>query len=162
MASQSYSEAQADAVPAYWETTVHAPAVYDPNADMIVDDLPTGSVLFFIATSFVSYFFQFIGFFLTYLLHTTHAAKYGSRAGLGLTLIQFGFYSRAESAAEQLEAATLLYGNGTSTRGITNMGSTTPLNGTYVDPALLEGAFNIKDWVSLMLMAFGRSPHAIV
>ncbi|KAJ2965417.1 hypothetical protein NUW54_g14125 [Trametes sanguinea] len=29
-------------------------------------------------------------FVLTYLLHTTHAAKYGSRAGLGLTLIQYG------------------------------------------------------------------------
>lgn len=30
------------------------------------------------------------GFLLTYLLHTTHAAKNGSRAGLGITLIQLG------------------------------------------------------------------------
>jgi hypothetical protein len=28
---------------------------------------------------------------LTYLLHTTHAARLGSRAGLGITLIQYGF-----------------------------------------------------------------------
>lgn len=35
---------------------------------------------------------------LAYLLHTTHAAKYGSRAGLGLTLIQYGLYSRGPDA----------------------------------------------------------------
>jgi hypothetical protein len=31
---------------------------------------------------------------LTYLLHTTHAARLGSRAGLGITLIQYGFALR--------------------------------------------------------------------
>jgi len=35
--------------------------------------------------------FQLVGFLLTYLLHTTHAAKNGSRAGLGITLVQYGF-----------------------------------------------------------------------
>lgn len=39
--------------------------------------------------------FQLIGFLLTYLLHTTHAAKHGSLAGLGITLIQYGFTMRA-------------------------------------------------------------------
>jgi hypothetical protein len=29
-------------------------------------------------------------FLMTYIMHTTHAAKYGSRAGLGLTLLQMG------------------------------------------------------------------------
>ena len=48
----------------------------------------------------VSVSFQFVGFLLTYVLHTTHAAKYGSRVGLGLTLIQFGFNLR--SRAEEL------------------------------------------------------------
>ena len=38
--------------------------------------------------------FQFVGFLLTYLLHTTHAARLGSRAGLGFTLIQYGFSLR--------------------------------------------------------------------
>jgi hypothetical protein len=48
----------------------------------------------------VSFSFQFVGFLLTYVLHTTHAAKYGSRVGLGFTLIQFGFNLRAR--AEEL------------------------------------------------------------
>lgn len=42
----------------------------------------------------VSVSFQFVGFLLTYLLHTTHAARLGSRAGLGVTLIQYGFALR--------------------------------------------------------------------
>lgn len=42
----------------------------------------------------ISVSFQFVGFLLTYLLHTTHAAKNGSRAGLGLTLVQYGFYMK--------------------------------------------------------------------
>lgn len=43
----------------------------------------------------ISMSFQLVGFLLTYLLHTTHAAKNGSRAGLGVTLVQYGFYMRA-------------------------------------------------------------------
>lgn len=39
----------------------------------------------------ISMSFQFVGFLLTYLLHTTHAAKNGSRAGLGITLVNWGF-----------------------------------------------------------------------
>ena len=39
--------------------------------------------------------FYLVGFLLTYLLHTTHAAKNGSKAGLGITLIQYGFYMRS-------------------------------------------------------------------
>jgi hypothetical protein len=41
--------------------------------------------------------FQLVGFLLTYLLHTTHAAKNGSRAGLGITLVQFGFMMRGKT-----------------------------------------------------------------
>ncbi|KAL1730030.1 hypothetical protein EV714DRAFT_250925 [Schizophyllum commune] len=95
----SYVEAQADAVPTYYETTVHAAPV-DPNADILVDDLPPGSLWIFLINVFISFFFQVVGFLLTYLLHTTHAAKFGSRAGLGLTLIQFGLYSRGISNGE--------------------------------------------------------------
>jgi len=39
--------------------------------------------------------FQLVGFLLTYLLHTTHAAKHGSKAGLGITLVQYGFSMRS-------------------------------------------------------------------
>jgi len=42
----------------------------------------------------ISMSFQVVGFLLTYLLHTTHAAKNGSRAGLGITLVQYGFYMK--------------------------------------------------------------------
>src|SRR4051812_3090341 len=45
----------------------------------------------------ISMSFQLVGFLLTYLLHTTHAAKNGSRAGLGLTLVQYGFYMKGSS-----------------------------------------------------------------
>lgn len=44
----------------------------------------------------ISMSFQIVGFLLTYLLHTTHAAKNGSRAGLGVTLIQYGFYMKGD------------------------------------------------------------------
>lgn len=61
---------------------------------MIIDHLPTGSVFSFLWNLLISISFQFVGFLLTYLLHTTHAARFGSRAGLGVTLIQYGFALR--------------------------------------------------------------------
>jgi len=42
----------------------------------------------------ISVSFHIVGFLLTYLLHSTHAAKNGSRAGLGMTLIRYGFYMK--------------------------------------------------------------------
>ncbi|KAF5363649.1 hypothetical protein D9756_000493 [Leucocoprinus leucothites] len=93
-APPSYQTAQADAVPPYWETTVHAPFSPDSAGEMIIDSLPTGSVFSFLWNMLVSVSFQFVGFLLTYLLHTTHAARLGSRAGLGITLIQYGFALR--------------------------------------------------------------------
>ena len=45
----------------------------------------------------ISMSFQLVGFLLTYLLHTTHAAKNGSKAGLGITLVQYGFYMKGSS-----------------------------------------------------------------
>lgn len=35
-----------------------------------------------------------VGFLLTYLLHTSHAAKNGSLFGLGVLLVQYGFYMK--------------------------------------------------------------------
>ena len=43
----------------------------------------------------ISMLLKLVGFLLTYLLHSTHAAKNGSRAGLGITLIQYGFYMKS-------------------------------------------------------------------
>jgi len=94
-APPSYASAQADAVPPYWETTVHAPFSSDSIGEMIVDSLPTGTLFSFCWNMLVSISFQFVGFLLTYLLHTSHAARLGSRAGLGVTLIQYGFALRS-------------------------------------------------------------------
>lgn len=126
---------------------------------MIVDDLPTGSILFFIATAFVSYFFQFVGFVLTYLLHTSHAAKYGSRAGLGLTMIQYGFYSRtAQEEEDGGQGQELLLWNTTSGQPVVvkQAGAQAMLpNGSYVDVAPGEFGVTSRDWMSLLLIVLG-------
>ncbi|PUU81548.1 hypothetical protein B9Z19DRAFT_1062540 [Tuber borchii] len=89
----SYEQAAADATPPYWETTILAPGM--SSDEVFIDGLPVGSVFAFIWNAMISMSFTFVGFLLTYLLHTTHAAKNGSRAGLGITLIQYGFYMRS-------------------------------------------------------------------
>lgn len=94
-----YASAQADAVPPYWETTIHTPAGLGSTGEMMVDGLPTGSLFSFLWNLLVSMSFQFVGFLLTFLLHSTHAAKLGSRAGLGITLIHYGFYLRTRSTS---------------------------------------------------------------
>ncbi|PYI15732.1 hypothetical protein BO86DRAFT_393696 [Aspergillus japonicus CBS 114.51] len=88
----SYEEAAADATPPYWETTILAPGI--SSDEVFVDGLPVGSIFSFVWNAMISMSFQLVGFLLTYLLHTTHAAKNGSRAGLGLTLVQYGFYMK--------------------------------------------------------------------
>ncbi|PVF95554.1 hypothetical protein CPB86DRAFT_710956 [Serendipita vermifera] len=91
-APPTYADAQMDAVPPYWDTTVLAPA--HSSDELIIEGLPPGHLLSFLTSLFISFSFQFIGFMLTSILAATHAAKFGSRAGLGMTLIQFGFYLR--------------------------------------------------------------------
>ena len=142
----SYDDARADAVPPYWETVVHAPS--DPSS-ILVNDLPAGSVFIFILNILISYLFQFIGFFLTYLLHTSHAAKFGSRVGLGLTLIQFALYSR--TALLEVDAQL---GKDKSPPVLNN---TDP---TPKAPVPVDGiTFTSKDWLSIMLMTIGLSLH---
>lgn len=105
----SYQAALRDAVPPYWDTTVVLPSSSSPfgplsssisGDEILIDGMPSGNFFSFFWNVIVSVSFQFVGFLLTYVLHTTHAAKYGSRVGLGLTLIQFGFSLR--SKAEEL------------------------------------------------------------
>jgi len=97
-APPSYASAQADSVPPYWETTIHAPSSLSPGnmlpGELPIDGLATGTLFSFLWNMLVSISFQFVGFLLTYLMHTTHAAKLGARAGLGLTLVQYGFALR--------------------------------------------------------------------
>jgi hypothetical protein len=91
---QSYEQAAADQAPPYWETTILAPGLGGLD-DVYIDGLPVGSFFGFVWNAMISMAFQFVGFLLTYLLHSTHAAKNGSRAGLGITLIQYGFYMKS-------------------------------------------------------------------
>ncbi|PNY24605.1 Metal homeostatis protein BSD2, partial [Tolypocladium capitatum] len=95
----TYEQAAADAAPPYWETTIMAPGFGGPD-EVYVDGMPVGSVFSFMWNGMISTSFQFVGFLLTYLLHSTHAAKNGSRAGLGITLIQYGFYMKGTSESE--------------------------------------------------------------
>lgn len=90
----SYEQAAADQAPPYWETTILAPGMGGPD-DVFIDGLPVGSIFGFFWNALISWTFQIVGFLLTYLLHSTHAAKNGSRAGLGITLIQWGFSVRS-------------------------------------------------------------------
>lgn len=95
-ALQSYEQAAADATPPYWETTILAPGML--SDEVYVDGLPVGSGFSFVWNAMISMSFQIVGFLLTYLLHTTHAAKNGSRAGLGITLVQYGFTMKSTSS----------------------------------------------------------------
>lgn len=155
-------------MPPYWETTIHAPSSANIPGEIIIDSIPTGSIFSFLWNMLVSISFQFVGFLLTYLLHTTHAAKLGSRAGLGITLIQYGFALRGKSSiAEDNQAewtgwqkpddpaptfataaeAEAYYNNPNST--IDSVISASPQEGAYI---LGDAA---SEWLSFVLMTVG-------
>lgn len=98
----TYEQAAADATPPYWETTVLSPygASSGNPDDVFVDGLLVGSLFSFVWNALISMSFQIPGFLLTYLLHTTHAAKHGSRAGLAITLVQYGFQMRYSASRD--------------------------------------------------------------
>ncbi|OLN96903.1 Metal homeostatis protein BSD2 [Colletotrichum chlorophyti] len=95
----TYEQAAADAAPPYWETTILAPGLGGPD-EVYIDGMPVGSLFSFVWNAMISMSFQVVGFILTYLLHSTHAAKNGSRAGLGITLIQYGFYMKGSTEGD--------------------------------------------------------------
>ncbi|KAK1495260.1 hypothetical protein CTAM01_08715 [Colletotrichum tamarilloi] len=95
----TYEQAAADAAPPYWETTILAPGLGGPD-EVYIDGMPVGSLFSFVWNGMISMSFQVVGFILTYLLHSTHAAKNGSRAGLGITLIQYGFYMKGTTEGD--------------------------------------------------------------
>jgi len=178
-APPTYAEAQTDSVPTYWDTTVVTPSGLDDSGDMIVNDLPTGSVLVFAFNLFTSFFFQYLGFVITYFLSTSHAAKYGSRAGLGLTMIQYGAYWRVATGTEgNTGGQEMVWLNETSQtwESFTYSHSVHgAMNITYPVSSLIDNIFNntnstlnppgyghfnefkwnSKDWVALLFMTFG-------
>lgn len=84
----SYEEAAADATPEYWESTVITPMYED---EVFVEGLPVGNIASYVWNGLVTVAFQYVGFILCYLLHTSHAAKQGLRAGLGITFVVTGY-----------------------------------------------------------------------
>ncbi len=156
--------ASADAAPSYWETIVHAPSGVDLNGDMIIEELPTGSVLVFVLTTLISWFFQLPGFVLTYLLHTTHAGRFGSQAGLALTLIQWGFGTTDMGSFPPLdEPPPLKPGAGGPPEGVGGnpedgmMGNSTMMDGNRSGLADMQMPYTGHEWVSFLLMTIGSS-----
>ncbi|KAF8165220.1 hypothetical protein B0H34DRAFT_648650 [Crassisporium funariophilum] len=166
-APPSYASAQADAVPPYWETTVHAPFAPNSIGEMVIDSLPTGSLFSFCWNLLVSISFQFVGFLLTYLLHTSHAARLGSRAGLGVTLIQYGFALRSrldtsdvpEDNSDWTGVKTDPQTSGPSSNHhhhhLSNVTWTTPIANMTEEQTNMLVADATTEWLSFFLMTVG-------
>ncbi|RMZ89073.1 hypothetical protein DV736_g3705, partial [Chaetothyriales sp. CBS 134916] len=150
----TYEQAAADATPPYWETTILAPGM--SSDEVYVDGLPVGSLFSFIWNGMISMSFQLVGFLLTYLLHTTHAAKNGSRAGLGLTLVQYGFYMRGEP--DRNEGNPGQFSNSSPPDPNSHSFDPSKVNGVPSgagDEAGGIGGISSSDWVSYLLMIVG-------
>jgi len=161
-APPSYASAQADAVPPYWETTVHAPFAPDAVGDMVINSLPTGSLFSFFWNLLVSISFQFVGFLLTYLLHTSHAARLGSRAGLGVTLIQYGFALRNRISSSDGVVDKSDWNNwSTDTDGprhsyhVSNITWGSPIGNMTEQQTHMIVAGTTTEWLSFFLMTIG-------
>jgi len=174
-APPSYTAAQADSVPPYWETTVHlSSSSSNPSAgEMIIDGIPTGILFSFLWNMLVSVSFQFVGFLLTFLLHTTHAAKLGSRAGLGVTLIQYGFALRSKPDTADGAADPWGWGGGPPVpsppffetyaeaeewyKNNTNITLENPSNSTIVEGSIevIPMSDATSEWLSFLLMTIG-------
>lgn len=137
----SYETAAADAAPPYWETTIITPGI--DSDEVYVDGLPVGTFFSFIWNAMISMSFQFVGFLLTYLLASSHAARNGSRAGLGVILIQYGFYMRDTPGGAD---------GGTVLPDPDNMAGE---NGPMPDDSMPAEQLPKLEWMSYLLMVIG-------
>ena len=165
LTSKSYVAASAVPVPSYWDNTMHAPSALDLNGDMLIDDLPTDSVVVFVSTALVSWYFQLPGFLLTYLFHGSHAGRLGSQAGLVLTLIQFGLGTTVLNTfappTPDDDAGTMsssLFGEdgGSQIDNFPNWGSVganSTADGNV--PTEMRMAYAGHEWISFLLMTIG-------
>lgn len=149
---QSYEEAAADATPPYWETTILAPGL--SSDEVYVDGLPVGSIFSFVWNAMISMSFQLVGFLLTYLLHTTHAAKNGSRAGLGLTLVQYGFYMKGGSEASGADGGSDQYAAPPDPNSHSFDPNTVGESGGDGGNGAISG-ITTSEWISYVLMIVG-------
>ncbi|KAI7345042.1 hypothetical protein KC331_g2130 [Hortaea werneckii] len=157
----TYEQAAADATPPYWETTVFSPYATTGNPDdVFVDGLLVGSLFSFVWNALISMSFQIPGFLLTYLLHTTHAAKHGSRAGLGITLVQYGFQMRFTAAVGGPADSGSPPSPDSPTNGVPddpNAHNFDPddVNGPAGGSGGASGGLTPADWISYILMIVG-------
>ena len=154
----TYEQAAADATPPYWETTVLSPYGTSGNPDdVFVTGLLVGSLFSFVWNALISMSFQLIGFLLTYLLHTTHAAKHGSRAGLGITLVQYGFQMRYAASQGPMDGAP---GMNAPTEGVPDDPNAHVFDPNEVvsgggGPGGMAHGISTADWLSYALMIIG-------
>lgn len=85
----SYDEAAADMAPSYYGMDINSPDLYFD--EICVEGLPVGNLANLVWNMVVSLSFGFVGFLITYVLHTSHAAKQGSRFGLGVTFLNYAY-----------------------------------------------------------------------
>ncbi|KAI9093456.1 hypothetical protein DFS34DRAFT_264242 [Phlyctochytrium arcticum] len=97
----TYAEAAHDTAPSYYETSVIANVISE-DGEVLIDGMPVGDLFTYFVNMLVSMSFDFIGFLLTSILATSHAAKCGSRSGFGMTLIRYAFYLRSREVEESL------------------------------------------------------------
>lgn len=153
----TYEEAAADQTPPYWETTIMAPGFGD---EVFIEGLPVGSPINFIWNMMVSSAFQFVGFLLTYLLHTSHAAKQGSRAGLGFTLFQYGFYLQPNAAGDASAPAKEFEPSQPNNYDVN--AKSQDMSGSFNQGSSSDGdasasldASTASGWISVLLMVLG-------
>ncbi|KAJ3034618.1 hypothetical protein HK097_004445, partial [Rhizophlyctis rosea] len=103
----SYADIVNEQPPPFMETTVVATVGED--GEVLIEGLPVGNFWAFLANMFISMSFDFIGFLLTMLLSTSHAARCGSRSGLGITLMRYGLYIQSAQYEKDLEDFNSLY-----------------------------------------------------
>jgi Protein of unknown function (DUF2370) len=145
----SYEVAAADAAPPYWETTIITPGL--DSDEVYVDGFPVGTFFAFIWNAMISMSFQFVGFLLTYLLASSHAARNGSRAGLGVILIQYGFYLRDTPTLGAGPDGTVL----PDPNDTDDSQGGPPMPDDNMDNGMGGARFPRAEWMSYLLMVIG-------
>jgi len=123
---------------------------------MEIEGLPSGHFFAFVTNFFVSVSFQFVGFIMTSVLASTHAARFGSRAGLGATLIQTGYYMTQQD--NQVQEGTVWPGPADvydASKAAADAQATSAPPGVISDGMTSAEFSAVTQWLSFFLMAVG-------
>ncbi|KAI8826107.1 uncharacterized protein EV422DRAFT_489847, partial [Fimicolochytrium jonesii] len=99
----TYTETIADQpAPAYGETTVVMAATsISEDGEFLIEGMPVGDGFTFFVNFLIAAAFDFVGFLVTAMLATSHAARAGARVGLGLTLFRYAAMISGRLADEE-------------------------------------------------------------